>query len=452
MKNIMSLNLDPKCKERLIDKVAELLPNIIVQNNMFIDRESTGAFASVEPILPQKGPVRDKLNQYIGDVPLLKFLTDYLTQELYENQKYDNEAAPINLTKLDSYNDPPSVAKRLIEAFESLPWEYTLSIKIENDFSKLFSKTKTEYRISDKMRLIVPSDEFSDEFPLKSGVEARDRLLATLSDDFRGIGAGANYLRSLSYKFSPEWDRESTYLQINISGFIGKYIFSNAFDDAIALLKSFCGICLALRLFKFDDLYSPESIKANFFEHQQINNSWVIQNYHKLDISVSEIFCNLTLHDLDGRLDSEEKKIEWIERQLRNVKFIMSDQLNSARIMLGTQWFFDSYFKRNELLSFIQMIVVLEILLGDKAISDIMGLGELLRNRCAYLISKSHEQRKDLLKFFKKIYEIRSKIVHRGKNRLSLEEKNLFSILQWMCRRVIQEEVVLLKNDKKEDA
>jgi hypothetical protein len=98
------------------------------------------------------------------------------------------------------------------------------------------------------------------------------------------------------------------------------------------------------------------------------------------------------------------------------------------------------------------MTVVLEILLGEKATSDLMGIGELIGNRCSYLIGKSHKQRSDVLSTFKKIYDIRSGIVHRGKNRLSWEERRLSLRLQWMCLRAIQEEVELLKKDIKEDA
>jgi hypothetical protein len=64
------------------------------------------------------------------------------------------------------------------------------------------------------------------------------------------------------------------------------------------------------------------------------------------------------------------------------------------------------------------MVVAMEILLGDKAVSDLMGLGELLRNRCAYLIGDSQTQREEILDEFKKIYEVRCQIVHRGKSRL----------------------------------
>ena len=101
-------------------------------------------------------------------------------------------------------------------------------------------------------------------------------------------------------------------------------------------------------------------------------------------------------------------------------------------------------------MSFVQSMVVLEILLGDEETSDEIGLGELLRNRCAYLIGKSHQQRSDRLREFKEIYRVRSQIVHSGKSRLTPHERVLFDTLRWMCRRVIHEELSLLEADIEE--
>ena len=76
----------------------------------------------------------------------------------------------------------------------------------------------------------------------------------------------------------------------------------------------------------------------------------------------------------------------------------------AEKLSLAGQWLFDSYVGNNELLSFIQTMVDLEILLGDKNISDIMGLGELLRNRCAYLIGLNQSQREEILNDFKLLF------------------------------------------------
>lgn len=89
----------------------------------------------------------------------------------------------------------------------------------------------------------------------------------------------------------------------------------------------------------------------------------------------------------------------------------------------------------------------MEILLGDKAVSDLMGLGELLRSRCAYLISDTREEREMLLRDFGNIYKVRSNIVHAGKKRLNSEERRLFATLQWICRRVIHKETEMLQKE-----
>jgi hypothetical protein len=136
-----------------------------------------------------------------------------------------------------------------------------------------------------------------------------------------------------------------------------------------------------------------------------------------------------------------------IAAKLADMQIVFTSGPKADSLILASQWMFDSHTGHDELLNYIQAMVVLEILLGDKAVSDEIGLGQLLSNRCAYSIGDSHEDRKLILQYFKDIYRIRSEIVHRGKHRLTAEEGALFSRLRWMCRRVIQNEVHLLKAD-----
>ena len=140
--------------------------------------------------------------------------------------------------------------------------------------------------------------------------------------------------------------------------------------------------------------------------------------------------------------------MQWAEYRLRDIAAVFSAERKGESITLASQWLFDSHAGRDELLSFIQAMVVLEIILGDnKKLSDEIGLSALMRNRCAYLIGASQQDRAELLQLFSKIYGVRSQIVHSGKHRLTLDERTLFSRLRWMCRRVIDKEVDLLKAD-----
>ena len=436
----MSLGLEPQCQKRLAEKIAEELPNVNVENRMFLERHSALELLSSEPVLPQTGPLKDLLKQYISETPIFDFLYGALSRELHQKQKYDPETPLMKLTELEGYRDPVSVAQRLVGEFESLPWEYKLSIKLENEFGSLFNQAIKEYAVSDSVKLRTPDDDFIEKFPLETGIGARD------PSSF--VGA----LGLLPIPTPQQWDRESTYFQVKVKGFVGKYADSAPLEDATSLLKAFCGIAIALRLFKVRYTYRATPSKAKFFIHRNTENAWLFEEVHELEASVSDTFSYLVLHDLEGRLDTKEKKLSWMRRQLQLIRCVLSHQEKAHKIILGGQWLFDSYCGRNELLSFVQTMVVVEILLGERAISDLVGLGELLRNRCAYLIGNSHEERERILNDFKEIYEVRSKIVHRGKNRLDINERFLFSRLQWICRRVIQEEVDLLQADVKKNA
>lgn len=296
-----------------------------------------------------------------------------------------------------------------------------------------FFLNKTVFNLTDTIRIIKVNDEFIEQHPLQSA---------------NGRGAvGLVGLAMLGNYMPREWKKNTIYLQIDAEGFIGKFVSTQTAENVLSKIKSFCGISIALRLLKVEHTYHPASPKMHLIIHKQINENWCFDESDVINDDVSRTISDLTLNDLDGHLDTGLKKASRINKVLEDIGTVFRESSKAEKILLAGQWFFESYSGRNELLSFVQTMIALEILLGDKASSDIVGLGELLRNRCAYLIGKTHDQRKDILDDFKKIYDIRSKIVHRGKSRLTHHERWLFNKLQWICRRVIQEEVVLLKEN-----
>jgi|GEM_PF-1738639 len=433
----MALDIHPECKKRIIEIVTEELPYIVVNNKMFLGDKSFIGLLLKDDSLPTRGSVKTQLEQYIGESPLYVFLTETLYKELSETQKYDSNPTPTKLTELEGYEDPLAVGVRLIESFTTLPWRYTLTIKFKNDFGEIFRKTIKHFTVSDSIKLFCPDKQFKTDFSLQSGNVAKDRSLS-----------GNAFTSPRLYDYKPqEWDENATYIQIKVDGFIGKYASTFPLEDALSILKSFCGLSIALRLLKVNTTYHPRQSIAKFFVHKHVDGKWIIENSHELDFITSDTFNDLVIHDFDDYLDIQDKKTRWFTSKLILLNCAFSHKEKSKKIILAGQWLFESYCGSNGLLSFVQSTVALEILLGEKKISDLMGLGELLRNRCAYLIGKTHQQREEVLSDFKKIYEIRSKIVHRGKSKLNNNEKFLFSKLQWMCRRVICEEINLLSKD-----
>jgi hypothetical protein len=144
------------------------------------------------------------------------------------------------------------------------------------------------------------------------------------------------------------------------------------------------------------------------------------------------------LYDLGGTLDTDLKRKDWVSRRLQDIAAVFRSGQRADQITLASQWLFDSYSGQDQLLSFVQSMVVLEILLGDKSMSDEIGIGKLISNRVAYFIGDTHEERAQLLDDFKEIYNVRSQIVHSGKHKLSFEDYKLWGRLRGICHRYRQ--------------
>jgi len=395
-----------------------------------LESDSFLQLLELDSVLPSSGPIRTLLEEYVGETPAFKFMSHSLAKSISDSLEYDADAPTIPLMEIEKYKDTQAVARWLVEDFESLPWAYSLTFAFANDFGKLFSQTAKEYQLGDTARLVAPDAEFNEEFPLRKDGEPGARLKS------RVLGL-----------FSPEqWPADSAAFQIKIDGFVPHWGTCASIERAVSLFKSLLGLGIALRLFKIGDnvdWYSPY-FQPGFMIHQKISTSWQIEREYKLDASLSEMCKHLVLDDVGGMLDSDAKKAEWMLDRLRVIKSAFDLKQRASKIMLASEWFLDSCGGAHELFSFVQTAVVLEILLGEKARSDLLGLGELLGNRCAYLIAKSHKEREFILKTFKEFYDVRSQIVHKGKPQLGLRERHLLYQLRQVCSRVISREMELL--------
>lgn len=427
----MSLGVHPECISRLESGIAGILDKLIVNYGYSLNWQSCNAIFDVEKALPTSGPVRENIEQYISETPLRDFIFGFISLELHRNHEFDSESLKNKLTDLEECNDVSLTAKRLVSSFESLPWEYCVSFKLGKTVESIFKEGNVERPLSDTIRLVKPDKKFLIDFPLEGREEREKSSLFKMQ-------------LSIIEGRPTEWDDKTTYLQFFTKGFIGRHIITNPLEEVITLLKSFLGISIALRLFRVKPSYESPSQILGLIVHRKISGKWIIENSHRLDDEFVRTFRDIEIDDLSGILNTPEKKESWKAECIEQIGKLYSNIKYASRIVLAGRWFFESFYSENKILSFIQMIVALETLLGEKAASEITGLGELLRNRCAYLISKSKQQREEILENFKKIYELRCDIVHEGKCKLSIKDKELFYYLQWICKRVIQEEVKLI--------
>ena len=437
----MAIGLHSECIKRLLEKMPQYLANIRVDNDIFLNYKSTISLLLLEKMLPEIGKVRERINQYIGgELPLFSFTLEAIHRDFIENGTYNSKRKGALLNAFKNYADLGEVAKRIIQDFENLPEAYLISYELPIDIGSKIRETGAKYEISPKVKIASPDESFNTTYPLQSGIRQRDEHL---------FGYGILSIIGSERK----WNQGTGYLQVETEGFIGQFWETTPLIGVITTLKAFIGLSLALRLLKVGEdpraLTFGMPIKTYLIVHRKAGEKFEIWDTPELPSDLSETLGKLAIDNLDGRLDTQEKIGDWVRTQLSDISLALRNP-KAERILSAAEWFLDSYVGKNELLSFVQAMVVVEILLGDKAKSDLVGLEELLANRCAYLIAKSHSKRISVLEDFRKIYEVRSKIVHRGKSRLTFNERELFSKLQWICRRVIREELNLIAKDKEE--
>lgn len=430
----MPLGLHRECRLRLQEALEAALPSLVINNGMFPERLSVAQLMIADMSLPRTGKLRDLLVEILEEFPLTEFVLETLGKELWELDRYQTDAKP-KLTEIEGYEDAQALANRLLDSFESLPWTYRITVPLPDALAELLRPDEVSLDVSPSIRIVRATQEFAAQFPLETPNERLNRRLV-----------GGNGILSILSNDAPKWIEGALYLQIAAEGFIGQY-GSPTSNSAERQVRSLFGMGLATRLLESQHAFYPTPPRSFAYVHRlQANASWQPTTRYNFDDALTRGIASLKVSDLDGRLNADQKP-GWISLQLSNISAAFRSGKKAESTILAAQWLFDSHTGHDLLLSFVQSMVVLEIVLGDKTISDEIGIGELISNRFAYLVGTTHDERTRLIDEFKQIYRVRSQIVHSGKHKLTLAERTLFSHLRWMGRRAIDKEIELLRAD-----
>ncbi|MFG1690690.1 hypothetical protein ACGF5M_00805 [Gemmatimonadota bacterium] len=409
----------------MTERLSTALLEIQVQNNQFLIYSTTEAVAKLDDILPEpRSAVRQQLLKAVGESPLSDFVLEQLGAELQEKQEFQSEVPSTPLCSLPGYEDTEALATRLLSDFQSLPWRYLLMVSIPGAAADPVLGAFVDDRVPVSDSLSIKRWKESD-----AGVShelPKENLFGFLTPYAAGLTAG------------------STYLCEQTEGYVGPYGVTTPLFDYSLKLRGLLGIALALRLWEPGGSRYATPRRKSIIVLRETDGQWQYQGTHHLSYEDTEGIDSLRLFSRVSELESPEQAL-FVRKDWAQVQIAFQSGRKGDAIVRAGQWLFDSYCGTNELLKFVQAAVSLEILLGDKAATDLVGLGELLANRCAYLIGKTRSQRDEILRDFRQIYETRSKIVHRGHSRLTNEDLERLSKLRWMCSRVIQEELRLLQ-------
>jgi hypothetical protein len=112
------------------------------------------------------------------------------------------------------------------------------------------------------------------------------------------------------------------------------------------------------------------------------------------------------------------------------------ENVDASRVRTALEWSFDSRHNDNETLAMLQACIGLESLLGEDEQDE--PLTVRLADRCAFLLGRSSADRDSIRAHFKKLYGIRSKLIHGRKARLGVNEE----VSLWDAQRLLSDVII----------
>jgi hypothetical protein len=403
----MGLKLNDKCKKRLVEVTADALTRFTL-NAGYWPMSSSNVEAG-DKALDVRGPASAVL-EWIGEPPFSLFVTHSITKRLLRSGVRPNhETSTVPLTSLEAFKDTTRVALELVDEFDSLPFACVFTASFSEQLA--ISLQDAPGAIC-KTLAIIGEEEREAKFASIDLYKRDPNLLASLTRGPR------------------------MYVQVYLEGFFGANGELATESSALGLIKSFYGLLVAVGAAKVARGSLFTGIPAILaFPHERRGEYWLSVGAHTLPHPTAE-----TIERMEPQVEPAH-----LLAAINRLGPIFERPARGRKILLAAEWLFNSYEGHDELLQYVQATVALEILFGDKARSDVLGLTELLRNRCAYLIGSTPSERDEILETFGKIYSVRSGIVHAGKRRLSKEDRRLFSCLRTYCHRAVSRELELLE-------
>lgn len=369
--------------------------------------------------LVSKGSPTDlALERWLGD----RHVSDFVISETPGRTagKWDPEKGTEFFTDVFGEQAPREWAAELVAKLETLPWRYVAYAPLPG---------KIEPDLQDQPSLsITPALEVVTGSSIVNENSVEKHLSGQLDQAQNGFS----------------WRSDILYTKLAFEGYVAKNGDSDSAHQTMHRMLSFYGMALAIQLLSHNawapkpnppifyalgifhsDSGSERHVTNVAFDHahtKELENLWHLSPYTRG-----------TPAEIKGKLEELGKALSSAD----------------ARLINACRWFFDSHCGASDQVRFVQVCTALEVLLGDEGQGKETGLSTLMANRCAYLLGNSEAARRNIITGFKKGYQIRSKIVHAGKNKLSTEESGYLHYMQQLCASIIRkecEELISLSN------
>ena len=428
------MEFDARLRDKLIGTLRTELPKLEISPNGRLDIQSVfnvdKAFSAA--LQGASREVKEQLETYVGERPLLALMLGTLTDELALIPPETKQGKTL-LCDLQQYSDVEALANRLFAMLVALPHEYIAVVELPVGVAVDLYKKNAPPLLGRQVAVIGSWHGKVDGYPaLNLEEQPPDSGLADL------FGVTPTSLISPDLQSVLDAPAPRCHLYVKLKGYIRSVYSQQPMNRFTTLLKAFFGLGLGMEIFE---------------------SGWRVLGGSQLLITVYEAgAAGFVKGDDDIVRDSASALIRKIRvhaggrrrivDDLRTIVQVLDMDEELPQLALAGRWLFDSHSNSDDVMGFMQLAICAEVLLGTEDGGE--GVIAMLATRCAYLIARSAKERDNLAAEFKNIYKVRSKIVHRGLGALKENERNQFHRLRAICNRVIQKEIQLAIMDAPE--
>jgi hypothetical protein len=302
----------------------------------------------------------------------------------------------------------------------------------------------------------IPLPRISQNLP--ANIKLSESISLEVYEEANKVPGG--YQGGLRGIFNTKLELKKVYLRQRLTGYCGNRLENASNKKAVSNFKITLQQGIFRELLKINPDEKSELGLLGGYSHHQVPKvhlvsidverkpQKVLKTEFPLDLSkwINSVDLNwdgpeLTKAVADGAVEPVVKNF-----LKRPIELIECNVEESIRVKSAIQWCFDSYISENKTLSFLQVCIGLEALLGDDGYNG--SLTEILADRCSYLISSDIKGRKTIKKNFKELYDARSKLVHGNATELDSNQRYFLNWGRTILEYAIVKEIKHLQLDK----
>ncbi len=403
----------------MVLKLAEGFSSNIIKNEYILINDLQWV-DDIEGILPQE--VREKIERFIGDDGLARLVLSEIDNARDRQDNYEPIIPGQKISDISFIKDTIKFSKSIVDSLTSIPKRYVLTAMLPTGFSTYINEACDEV-------VNLPAG-----IKLRTGKNLNEKVSVNSPHERVNYGLFRDWLSDKDYDRSIKLDH--IYFSLPIIGYAvpsSSSVMGREMEDH---MRAFYGTSLAL------DLMSTKW-QANSHKNPYI----MIYNHEESEILVTEDLEEdlldrhhlLSSYSFSQRSTSNRKKK--LEQYLNKIGTIFNNNIDCRKLFSACVWYYRSKVNMRPVDSLLQATIAIEVMLGDRKAAEGIGLTNLLASRCAYLLGTSTRSRNEIAAKFKRVYDLRSQVVHEGKHLLKLADRETVGIAQSLCSSIIRSEL-----------